>query len=287
MSIEEISKIEEEVNLKIEENSLVTTRLMSPEDAVALGARALFGEKYGDEVRVVSMGFETASGRGHDGSTYSIELCGGTHVSRTGEIGLFVITGEVAAAAGVRRIEGLTGSAAREYLSRQDRQMAEVSLALKVQPTEAASRVHSLLDERTALLRELEELRAKVAAAQLSPAGNSGPETVNGVTFASNILLDVPGKQLADLIDQQKARLGSGVVVLLSACGDKASAAVGVTADLTARISAIEIVRAMTPVLGGKGGGGRTDFAQGGGPDPSRCDEAIKAARNTLKEIAE
>ncbi len=287
ISIEEISRIEEEVNLKIEENSLVTTRLMSPEDAVALGARALFGEKYGDEVRVVSMGLETASGRGREGNTYSIELCGGTHVARTGEIGLFVITGEAAAAAGVRRIDGLTGSAAREYLSRQDRQMAEVSLALKVQPTEAAGRVHSLLDERTALLQELEELRAKVAAAQLSPASNSGPETVNGVTFASNILLDVPGKQLADLIDQQKARLGSGVVVLLSAYGEKASVAVGVTADLTARISAIDIVRAMTPVLGGKGGGGRTDFAQGGGPDPSRCDEAIEAARKTLKEIAE
>ena len=287
MSPDDISNVEEEVNLHIEENSAVTTRLMSPDDAAALGARALFGEKYGEEVRVVSMGRAAKSGRGRNGDTYSIELCGGTHVARTGEIGLFVATGETAAAAGIRRIEGLTGNAARTYLARQDQRIADVSLALKVPPEEVAARISSLLEERTTLQRELKELRAAAASAQLSPGTQLEPKSVNGVRLVSSTLEDVPGRQLATLIDQQKSSLGSGVIVLLSASAGKTSVAVGVTEDLAQRISAVDIVREITPVLGGKGGGGRADFAQGGGPDSSRCKEAIEAARQFLERTTE
>ncbi len=286
MSQDDISRVEDEVNAQIGMNSAVTTRLMSPDDAVALGARALFGERYGEEVRVVSMGMQARSGRGHDGNVYSVELCGGTHVDRTGEIGIFVSTGETAAAAGIRRIEGLTGEAARAYLVRQDRLMAQVSLVLKVQPSEVPARVRHLLEERSELQRAIEEQQATAAAAQLSAGLQPEMEMVNGVAFLGNILGEVPRKQLAALIDQQKARLGSGVVVLLSGTGEKVAVAVGVTEDLTSRISAVDIVRTVTPVLGGSGGGGRVDFAQGGGADSSRVNEAIEAARTLVKGVA-
>ena len=285
MTLQEISSVEELVNRQIGENAEVVTRLMTPDEAVELGARALFGEKYGDQVRVVSMGRQEGSGRGRDGETYSIELCGGTHVGRTGEIGLFVSTGETAAAAGIRRIEGLTGDAAREYLAEQDRRMAEICLSLKAQPVDAPGRVASLLDERTALLREVEDLRSKLAAAQLAPSGQTEAEVVNGTAFKCSALSGVPGRQLAAIIDKQKAALGSGVVVLLSESDGKMSVAAGVTDDLTSRVSAIDIVRAVTPVLGGKGGGGRKDFAQGGGPAVSNAAEAMDAARKFLEGV--
>ena len=285
MSMEDISSVEEEVNHHIVADSEVSTRLMSPDEAVQLGARALFGEKYGDEVRVVSMGKMKGSGRGREGDTYSIELCGGTHVAHTGEIGLFVLTGEAATAAGIRRIEGLTGQAARTYLADQDRRMAEICLALKVQPNDAAIRVAAILEERISLLQEIKDLRAQLASAQLAPGSGASTEKINGISFTGNVLKGIPGRQLAALIDKQKEAVESGVVVLLSESDGKMSVAAGVTKDLVDRLSAVDIVRKITPVLGGKGGGGRPDFAQGGGPDASRAAEAVDAARQALKGL--
>ncbi|MEL7462621.1 MAG: alanine--tRNA ligase [Pseudomonadota bacterium] len=277
MSLEEIKAVEAEVNEYIRQNTPVTTRLMTPDEAREMGAQALFGEKYGDEVRVVSMGRVVEGGSGPDGDIYSMELCGGTHVAATGDIGTFVVTGESASSAGVRRIEALTGAAAFDYLSQQDHTLAEVASALKVAPAEAADRAKALLDERKALEREIAELRKQVA---LGGGGSAeGPEAkdVGGVKFLAQALVGVSPKDLRGLIDEHKSRLGSGVVLLIADAGGKAAAACGVTDDLTDRISAVDAVRAAAEALGGKGGGGRPDMAQAGGADPSKAPEAIAA----------
>jgi alanyl-tRNA synthetase len=279
---EEIAGVEREVNDFIRQNAPVETRIMTPDAAREIGAQALFGEKYGDEVRVVSMGAHPGSGKGRDGTTYSIELCGGTHVRQTGDIGVFVALGDSASSAGVRRIEALTGQAAFDYLSAQDRRMADLALEMNAQASEVLERVRSLKDERKALMNEVAQLRQQLA---LSGGGQAGPEAteVGGVAFLAQTLQGVNGKDLAGLIDAHKGRLGSGAVLLIADAGGKAAVAAGVTDDLTGKVSAVDLVRAAVEKLGGKGGGGRPDFAQGGGRDVGAAAEAIAAAEAVLK----
>jgi alanyl-tRNA synthetase len=253
-----------------------------------MGARALFGEKYGDEVRVVGMG-ERAEPGGSDGiglagTTYSLELCGGTHVRRTGDIGLMVVTGEGASAAGIRRIEALTGQAAYEYLSDKDRRLAEAAAVLKARPEEVPARLQALMDERRRLEAEIAELRRRVALGGDTAAGPAAID-VNGIRFLAQVLAGVSPKDLRGLVDEHKSRLGSGAVLLIADTDGKAAVAAGVTDDLTGRVSAVDLVRAAVEKLGGKGGGGRPDMAQGGGPDPSGADAAVDAARAALEAV--
>ena len=283
MTADEIARIEAEVNAHIRENAPVETRIMAPDDARSLGAAALFGEKYGDEVRVVSMGRAPGSGKGARGDTYSIELCGGTHVRRTGDIGLFVTVGESASSAGVRRIEALTGAAAFDHLSTQQTRLAQVAAELKSRPDEAVERVRVLLQERRALTAELAQLRRDLAMAGGGGTGVAAHE-VGGVQFLAEVLSGVSGKDLPPLIDEMKARLGSGAILLIADADGKAAVAAGVTADLTGRVSAVDLVRAAVPHLGGKGGGGRADLAQGGGRDVANAQAAIAAAEQVLSE---
>ncbi|MFD1912099.1 alanine--tRNA ligase [Halodurantibacterium flavum] len=284
MTPDELRRVEDEVNAFIRQNSPVVTRIMTPDEARGIGAQALFGEKYGDEVRVVSMG-QDASGKGVDGRTYSIELCGGTHVARTGDIGLCILLGDSASSSGVRRIEALTGEGALAHLAEQARQLSEVAGVLKAQPAELADRVRSLMEERRALQNELAQLRRELA---VGGGGGRGPEPVeiNGVRFLAQAIAGVSGKDLPALIDEMKARLGSGAVLLVADTGGKAAVAAGVTADLTGRLSAVDLVKAAAAELGGKGGGGRPDMAQAGGADPARADEAIKAASAVIGALA-
>ncbi len=284
LSLEELDQIERDVNAVIRQNDTVETRVMTPDDARAMGAQALFGEKYGDEVRVVSMGRKPGSGKGTDGNTYSLELCGGTHVKQLGEIGAFVTLGDSASSAGVRRIEALTGQAALDYLREQDHRLAQAALALKAPATEVADRVKALLDERKALANEVAQLRRELAmgggAKETAPS-----EVINGVAFQAQVLTGVTGKDLPSLIDDIKAQMGSGAVLLIADTGGKAAVAVGVTDDMAGRVSAVDILRAATPELGGKGGGGRPDMAQGGGASADNAEGAIAAARKVLEEL--
>ena len=285
LSPTEIAQIEAEVNDFIRQNSAVSTRIMTPDDARALGAQALFGEKYGDEVRVVSMGALSGSGKGADSETYSIELCGGTHVRRTGDIGMFVLTAESASSAGVRRIEALTGERAMAELRGRHKALADIETMLKVTGPEAVSRVQALLDERRALSNEVAQLRRDLAMAGGSGQGQEGAavRTVNGIQFIAQVLNGISGKDLPPLIDEHKARLGSGAVLLIADTGGKAAVAVGVTPDLTDRVSAVDLLRAAVEELGGKGGGGRPDMAQGGSPSAENADGAIAAAAKVLE----
>ncbi|MEX5728843.1 alanyl-tRNA synthetase [Rhodovulum iodosum] len=281
LSPEELATVEGEVNAFIRQNSPVETRIMTPDDARAIGAQALFGEKYGDEVRVVSMG-EAPTGKGIDGRTWSIELCGGTHVRQTGDIGLCVILGDSASSAGVRRVEALTGQAALDHLVAQQNVLAEVGEALRARPEEIVSRVRTLMDERRALEGEVANLRRELA---LGGGGQAGPEpkTVGGKAFLAQVLSGVSGKDLPPLIDAHKARIGSGAVLLIADMEGKAAVAAGVTDDLTAELSAVDLVKAAVAALGGKGGGGRADLAQGGARDAQQADAAIKAAEAVLE----
>ncbi len=278
---DELRKVVETVNFHIRQNTPVETRIMTPDEARAIGAQALFGEKYGDEVRVVSMG-RASTGKGLDGQTWSIELCGGTHVRRTGDIGCFVILGDSASSAGVRRIEALTGQAALEHMQAEAARLAELAGVLRVPPAEAPERVRALLAERRALEGEVGKLRRELA---LGGAGSGRPvegRRINGTQFVARVLKGVSGKDLPALIDEHKARLGSGAVLLVADAGGKAAVAAGVTEDLAARISAVDMVRAAVAELGGRGGGGRPDMAQGGGRDPSRAEAAIAAVEKLL-----
>ena len=276
----ELALVEGEVNEYIRQNSAVETRIMTPDDARALGAQALFGEKYGDEVRVVSMGRLAASGKGAEGDTYSLELCGGTHVGRTGDIGAFVALGDSASSAGVRRFEALTGQAALDYLREQDQRLAEVALALKAPVPEVVERVKALVDERRALQNEVAQLRRELAMG----GPGAGPEArdIGGVKFLAQVLQGVSGKDLPALIDELKSRLGSGAVLLIADTGAKPAVAAGVTADLTGRLSAVDLVKAAAAALGGKGGGGRPDMAQAGGSDFSGVTNAIARIKEIL-----
>ena len=284
LSEDELAQVERDVNALIRQNTRVETRIMAPDDARALGAQALFGEKYGDEVRVVSMGRKDGSGKGAAGHTYSLELCGGTHVRQLGEIGAFVALGDAASSAGVRRIEALTGQAALDYLRAQDQRLSDVAAALKAPASDVADRVKALMDERRALANEVAQLRRELAMGG-GAQGASPALQVNGIAFQAQVLSGVTGKDLPSLIDQIKTDLGSGVVLLIADAGDKAAIAVGVTADLTTRVSAVDILRAVTPELGGKGGGGRPDMAQGGGASTQNADAAITQAKSILENL--
>jgi alanyl-tRNA synthetase len=282
MTPEELAAVEAEVNALVRQNTPVETRVMTPEAAERLGARALFGEKYGEEVRVVAMGLRPGSGLGPRGETYSLELCGGTHVARTGDIGAFRLVSEGASAAGVRRVEALTGEAARRHAAAEAAALAEATALLRARPEELAERIRGLVEERKALAQEIAELRRRLATAgPANPA--AGPETVKGVPFLAQALSGVSGKDLRGLVDAHKARLKSGVVLLVADTGDRAAVAAGVTEDLTGRFSALDLVRVAAEALGGGGGGGRPDMAQAGGADPSRAPQAIAAARALLE----
>ena len=274
----ELVKIGADVNDYIRQNTAVETRIMTPDDARELGAQALFGEKYGDEVRVVSMG-RANTGKGLDGNTYSLELCGGTHVKQTGDIGLCVIIAEGASSAGVRRIEALTGQAAFANLQDEASRIAALSSMLKTQPAMIVERVQGLLDERKALTNEVAQLRRELAM-----AGGADVEVkdIGGVKLVAQVLQGVTGKDLPALIAEHKAKLGSGAVLLI-ADGDKVAVAAGVTDDLTDRLSAVAMVQAAVPELGGKGGGGRPDMAQGGAKDASNAEAAIAAVEALIK----
>jgi alanyl-tRNA synthetase len=274
----DLAVVEAEVNARIRENTEVTTRLMTPDAAVAEGAMALFGEKYGDEVRVVAMG-DGEPGR----PAYSIELCGGTHVRRTGDIGLFRITGEGAVSAGVRRVEAVTGEAALALLAENERHLDEVAALLRASPAEVAARVTALIEDRKRLEAKVSDLQRKLAT------GNGAPEleSIGGVQLAARNVGEVPGKELKGLVDAIAEQVGSGVVALVSTADGKASIAVGVSPDLAKRISAVDLVRAASAAVGGKGGGGRPEMAQAGGPDADRADDALAAVRTALGALME
>jgi alanyl-tRNA synthetase len=270
---EELLRAEAEVNAKVRENSEVTTRLMTPEAAVAEGAMALFGEKYGDEVRVVAMGEGDATK-----PAWSIELCGGTHVRRTGDIGLFRIVSESAVSAGIRRIEAVTGEAAEAQVAANDRRLLEVAGALRASPAEVPDRVAALIEDRKRLERQVSELQKKLAT-----GGNAAEiEEIGGVRLAARNLGDVPARELKGLAEAIGKQIESGIVALVSTAEGKASIVVGVSADLTGRFSAVDLVRAASAAVGGKGGGGRPDMAQAGGPDAAGADAALDAVRAVL-----
>ncbi len=283
MSPEEISGVEAEVNAYIRQNTPVETRIMTPDEAKSFGARALFGEKYGDEVRVVSMGTLADSGLGAEGDTYSLELCGGTHVGRTGDIGFFKLVSESASASGVRRVEALTGQAALDQSAQETALLQSAASVLKASPDVVSERVVALLDERKALQNEVADLRKALALA--GGGQQNAPEAIDiaGVPYLAQALTGVSGKDLRGLIDEHKSRLGSGAVLLIADTGGKAAIAAGVTDDLTEKVSAVDLVRAAAEAMGGKGGGGRPDMAQGGGSDFSQADQAIEAAKAVLE----
>ncbi len=277
----EISAIETEVNRQIRENAQVGTRLMTPDDAIAAGAMALFGEKYGDEVRVLSMG---RAGEG----TYSVELCGGTHVSATGDIALFKIVSESAVSSGVRRIEALTGEAARQWLTGREDRLKEAAATLKTAPEEVPARIASLVEDRRRLERELADAKKALALGGGGSTNESQAiEQVGGHGFIGQVIEGLDPKSLRGLVDEAKRKLGSGVAVLVAVNDGRGSVAVGVTDDLMGRRSAVDLVKAAVAALGGQGGGGRPDMAQGGGPDGAKAAEAVAAVRSALGEVAE
>ncbi|MEO1650077.1 MAG: alanine--tRNA ligase, partial [Pseudomonadota bacterium] len=283
---DELAEIERLANAVVTENDAVETRLMSIDDAMETGAMALFGEKYGDEVRVVSMGAPDAETNAK--KPWSIELCGGTHVERTGDIGLIRIVGESASAAGVRRIEALTGDGARAYLGEQDERVRQLAAALKTKPEDVVARVTSLADERRQLERQVSDLKRQLA---LSGGGaGGGPaaqplEEVGGIKLLTRLVEGLNPKDLRGLVDDGKAKVESGVVAIVGVTEDgKAGLAVGVTKDLTDRLNAVDLVCVGAEAVGGKRGGGRPDMAQAGGPDGAKAADAIAAIRTALAD---
>ena len=278
VTAEEIAAIEAQVNAVIRQNVAVSTREMSPDAAIEAGALALFGEKYGDSVRVLTMGRALADAD----APYSVELCGGTHVDRTGDIALFKIVSESAVSSGVRRIEAMTGEGARRYVEEQIGYGRAAADALKVTPADLTARVTSLMEERKKLERQLAEAKKQLAMGGGGGAAPAGPEDVNGTKFIGRVVEGVGGKDLRGLIDEAKASMGSGVAAFIGVNDGKAALAVGVTDDLKDRFSAVELVRAGSGAVGGKGGGGRPDFAQAGGPDGSKAAAGLDAIREAL-----
>ena len=275
ISADELATIESITNEVVLQSNPVTTRVMGVDDAVEAGARALFGEKYGDEVRVVAMG-EQIEGSDIEGQ-FSVELCGGTHVTNTGEIGLVTVVGESSVSAGVRRIEALTGDAARDYFRLQESNLKAAASVLKVSPSDVTSRVAQLVEERKQLEKELSDTKRQLAMG--GSAKGDGPEEINGVKFMGKVIEGISGRELKALADDGKSSLGTGIVVFVGIDSGKAGVVVGVTADLTDKYSAVDLVRAASEALGGKGGGGRPDMAQAGGPDVSKADDALAAAK--------
>ena len=279
LTAEEIAQIESDVNAEIRANEPVVTRLMTPDEAVESGALALFGEKYGDEVRVLSMGRATDK-------HYSVELCGGTHVAATGDIALFKIISESAVSSGVRRIEALTGEGARQWLNARDEKLREAAAALKASPDEVPLRVAALVENARKLERELAEARKALAMGGGAKTEAAGPEQVGGHAFLGQVVDGLDPKGLRGEVDGMKQRLGSGIAALVAVNDGRASVAVGVTDDLAGQVSAVELVKAAVTALGGQGGGGRPDMAQGGGPDGSKANEALQAVREALERVA-
>lgn len=279
----QLRQVQTEVNSIIRQNSYVETRIMTPDGARTLGAQALFGEKYGDEVRVVSMGHLSESGKGASKDTYSLELCGGTHVRQTGDIGGFVLLSDGASSAGVRRIEALTGAVADTYIQNQFKCMSEVAITLKVQPVEVALRAQQLLDERKTLQNEVANLRREVAMSGGSDMALNEPIIVGGKGFLAQVLQGVTGRDLPALVDAHKVKIGSGAVLLIADSDGKAAVAAGVTDDLTVNLSAVDIVKIAVAELGGKGGGGRADMAQGGAKSIKNAEAAIAAVKTYME----
>ncbi|WP_179504326.1 MULTISPECIES: alanine--tRNA ligase [unclassified Sphingomonas] len=276
LTADDITAIEAEVNAEIRANEPVTTRLMTPDDAIAAGAMALFGEKYGDEVRVLSMGRHTTD------KVYSVELCGGTHVRALGDIGVFRIVGESAVSSGVRRIEALTGEGARQWLIGREDALKHTASLLRTTPDEVEARVAALIDERRKLERELAEAKKALALGGGGAKAETADEDVAGTKFSGQVLEGLDPKELRGLLDQAKQRLGSGVAVIVAVNEGRAAIAAAVTEDLAGKVSAVDLVRAGVEALGGKGGGGRPDMAQGGGPDGSKAADALAAAKAVL-----
>jgi len=279
LTADDIVAVEAEVNAQIRGNEPVTTRLMTPDDAISAGAMALFGEKYGDEVRVLSMGRATDA-------DYSVELCGGTHVRALGDIQLLKIVSESAVSSGVRRIEALTGEAARQWLTGREAKLREVASTLKTSPDEVPARIATLVEERRRLERELADAK-KVLAMGGGSAKSEGPEPeqVNGHKFLGQVVQGFDPKGLRAAVDEMKQKLGSGIAALVAINDGRASVAVGVTEDLAGQFSAVDLVKAAVATLGGQGGGGRPDMAQGGGPDGSKAKEALDAVRGALAKV--
>ena len=279
---DELDRVENQVNAVVRQNSDVSTRLMPTDQAIEAGAEALFGEKYGDEVRVLTMGSDLDGDK-----TYSVELCGGTHVRRLGDIGIFAILGESAVAAGVRRIEALTSEGARRWLSDQAELAREAAAALKTSPAELPARALALSEDRRRLERELAD--AKKALALAGPSrGETGDaaKEIAGVKTVLRVVEGVNAKDLKGLADDAKMKIGSGVVAFAAVAEGRASLVVGVTDDLTKRISAVDLVKLGAEALGGKGGGGRPDMAQAGGPDGAKAQAALDAIAKRLGELA-
>ncbi len=280
LSRDEIEQVEADVNAQIRGNEAVTTRLMTPDEAIEAGAMALFGEKYGDEVRVLSMGRTPEA-------DYSVELCGGTHVRALGDIQLLKIISESAVSSGVRRIEALTGEAARQWLVGRDAKLREAAATLKSSPDEVPARIVSLVEDRRRLERELADAKKALAMGGGSAKSDeAGPEQVNGHKFLGQVVDGLNPKDLRSTVDAMKQRIGSGVAALVAVNEGRASVAVGVTDDLAGQINAVDLVKAAVEALGGQGGGGRPDMAQGGGPEGSRAKEAIEAVRDALEKVA-
>jgi alanyl-tRNA synthetase len=273
----ELAQIEAEVNERVRLNAPVSTLLMPTDQAIEAGAMALFGEKYGDEVRVVTMG-----GNDPDDSeqAYSLELCGGTHVAQTGDIGSLLVVGESAVAAGIRRIEALTGSAAQAYVADRLALLDKAAQQLRTAPEQLADRIASLMDERRKLEREVADLRRELATG----GGSAGQDVqdIGGIKLATRLLTDVPAKDLRGLADDIKGQIGSGVVAIVTTNDGKGSLVVAVSEDVTAKITAVDLVRAGATAMGGKGGGGRPDMAQAGGPDGAKAADALTAIADAI-----
>mgnify|MGYP006089215951 FL=1 len=279
LSSEQINTIEKEVNMYIRQNSLVETRVMTPNEARDLGAQALFGEKYGEEVRVVSMG-HASTGKGVDGQTYSIELCGGTHVKRTGDIGLFLILGESASSSGVRRIEAITGSTAVNYVRGRSNQLSLVEGLLKSKPEDLSARLKSLLNERKTLTSQVNDLRTAIATNEDN--SNENIEKINGITFITKVTNGIESKNFPSIIDDYKSSTEMGIILLIGESSGKVSVAVGVTNDLLTKYSAVDLVKIAVSQLGGKGGGGRPDLAQGGAKEITGSENAINEVKKMI-----
>jgi alanyl-tRNA synthetase len=285
MSAEEIERVEDIANDVVLENVPVITRLLSRDDAIASGARALFGEKYGDEVRVVAMGQDPLTTTGGNTMGWSVELCGGTHVKRTGDIGLISIVGESGVAGGVRRLEALTANTARANLNNLARLAKAAAADLRVPIEDVQNRVVTLLDERKRLERELSEAKKKLAMGGGSNDAADGIRAIGGANFMPRVVHGIELKDLRSLADEGKKQVGSGVVAIVGISDDgKAGIVVGVTDDLVKRFNAVDLVRKGAEVLGGKGGGGRPDMAQAGGPDGSKAEAALAAIEAALAQ---
>ena len=276
---DQLAAIETEVNAVIRQNVPVTTQLMTPQDAIDAGAVALFGEKYGDEVRVVTLGRTLT---GDNNGPYSVELCGGTHVARTGDIALFKITGETGIAAGIRRVEGVTGEAARQYLLAQAGVARTLAQSFKVQPLDVPARVEALSAERKSLEKQVADLKKQLALGGGGASANAAPEEINGIKLIARILDGVDGKGLRGVAEEFRTQVGSGVVALIGVTDGKAAVTVAATSDVTDRVNSADLARAAVIAMGGQGAGGKADFAQGGAPDGSKAEEGLAAVRTAL-----